>query len=193
MKVFAIGNGKSRLSVNLHCLRQHGAIVGCNALYRDFTPDFLIAADSAMINEIVEAGYHEKYPVLTTNKSASIANPRIKFIPKVAGWPAGPAAIFCASEFVPTEVYLIGFDFSGDSGKVNNVYAGTQNYVDADSVEVYYANWLNQIETIVKKTPYITYKRVTSDNYYKLGWKYKNFQEITLETFDQIQNSWDTK
>lgn len=193
MRVFAIGNGKSRLSVNLHCLRQHGATVGCNALYRDFTPDFLIAADNKMIAEIVQSGYSKQYPVLTTNKLAALRDPTLKFIDKIPGWPSGPAAIFCASELVPAEIFLIGFDFSGINGKVNNVYAGTTNYATPESPEIYYGNWLSQIEKIVKKTPYITYKRVTDDNYYKLGWKYKNFHEIDFATFEKLKSSWEQK
>ena len=38
-RVFAIGNGESRKSIDLNELRPHGIIYGCNALYRDFQPD----------------------------------------------------------------------------------------------------------------------------------------------------------
>ena len=39
--VFIIGNGTSRKSIDLEKLRKHGIIIGSNALYRDFTPDYL--------------------------------------------------------------------------------------------------------------------------------------------------------
>ena len=44
-KVFCIGNGESRKDFNLERLRQFGKIYGCNGLYRDFTPDVLVAMD----------------------------------------------------------------------------------------------------------------------------------------------------
>jgi hypothetical protein len=56
-KVFVIGNGESRKGVDLDRLQQHGKVYGCNALYRDFTPDALVCVDSAMIHEVYSSGY----------------------------------------------------------------------------------------------------------------------------------------
>ena len=57
-KVFVIGNGESRKGVDLDRLQQHGKVYGCNALYRDFTPDALVCVDSAMIHEVYSSGEH---------------------------------------------------------------------------------------------------------------------------------------
>ena len=38
-RVFCIGNGESRASIDLIKLRPHGKIYGCNGLYRDFKPE----------------------------------------------------------------------------------------------------------------------------------------------------------
>ena len=51
--LFCLGNGESRLEINLEDLRPHGKIYGCTALYRDFIPDVLVAVDPAMHNEIL--------------------------------------------------------------------------------------------------------------------------------------------
>ena len=48
-KAFCIGNGESRKGFDLEQLRPHGKIYGCNALYRDFTPDVLVAVDHAYV------------------------------------------------------------------------------------------------------------------------------------------------
>ena len=56
-RVFCIGNGESRQSIDLLKLRPHGKIYGCNALYRDFTPDVLTAVDHGIMHEI----YHSCY------------------------------------------------------------------------------------------------------------------------------------
>lgn len=56
-KVFCIGNGESRKGFDLHKLKPHGRIYGCNGLYRDFTPDVLIALDHGIMHEIYHSGY----------------------------------------------------------------------------------------------------------------------------------------
>lgn len=57
MRVFCIGNGESRKDFDLEQLRQYGKIYGCNALYRDFTPDVLTAVDHGICHEIYQSGY----------------------------------------------------------------------------------------------------------------------------------------
>jgi hypothetical protein len=56
-RVFCIGNGESRKDIDLEKLRSHGKIYGCNALYRDFTPDVLVAVDQGIMHEIYHSGY----------------------------------------------------------------------------------------------------------------------------------------
>jgi len=57
MKYFVLGNGESRLQLDLKALGRCGGVYGCNALYRDYTPDALIAVDGGMIHEIASSGY----------------------------------------------------------------------------------------------------------------------------------------
>ena len=56
-RVFCIGNGESRKDFDLESLRPHGKIYGCNALYRDFTPDVITAVDMGIMHEIYNSGY----------------------------------------------------------------------------------------------------------------------------------------
>jgi len=56
-RVFCIGNGESRKHLDLETLRPHGKIYGCNALYRDFTPDVITAVDMGIMHEIYNSGY----------------------------------------------------------------------------------------------------------------------------------------
>ena len=58
-QTFIIGNGESRKGLDLDSLREKGKIYGCNALYRDFTPDVLVVVDEAMMFEIVTSGYQK--------------------------------------------------------------------------------------------------------------------------------------
>ena len=50
-----IGNGPSRKGIDLEELE--GTTFGCNALYRDFTPDYLVSGDAGVIKEICATGY----------------------------------------------------------------------------------------------------------------------------------------
>jgi|TARA_B110000503_G_scaffold106281_1_gene158680 hypothetical protein len=56
-KVFIIGNGESRLTVDLENLKKRGKVYGCNALYRDYTPDVLVCIDAGMQHEVYGSGY----------------------------------------------------------------------------------------------------------------------------------------
>jgi hypothetical protein len=55
--VFCIGNGESRKDFNLDLLKPHGKIYGCNALYREYTPDVLVSVDHGIMHEIYQSGY----------------------------------------------------------------------------------------------------------------------------------------
>ena len=46
---FVLGNGTSRTSIDHTQLKLKGTVYGCNALYREFDPDFLIAVDAKNI------------------------------------------------------------------------------------------------------------------------------------------------
>ena len=48
---YIIGNGPSRKGLNLDSLE--GTTFGCNALFRDYSPDYLISGDSTIIKEII--------------------------------------------------------------------------------------------------------------------------------------------
>ena len=58
--VYLLGNGKSRSKYNVmdyKAMQKDGIVVGCNAFYRDFTPDYLFAIDAGIISEILDTGY----------------------------------------------------------------------------------------------------------------------------------------
>ena len=56
-RVFVICNGESRKGIDLEQFKQYGKVYGCNAIYRDFTPDALIAVDDRMVHQIYWSGY----------------------------------------------------------------------------------------------------------------------------------------
>jgi len=56
-QVFIIGNGESRIGFDLEKLRDYGKIYGCNLLYKEFTPDVLIAVDERIMHPCYWSGY----------------------------------------------------------------------------------------------------------------------------------------
>ena len=57
---YCIGNGPSRKDFDLNRLKATGQTYGCNALYRDFVPDFIFSIDSPVTLEMVKEKVYEK-------------------------------------------------------------------------------------------------------------------------------------
>ena len=122
--VFLIGNGTSRKDFDLERLRGKGTIIGCNALYREFTPDVLIAIDAKMLKELKKSGYgeeEEEFVIIPRNRTVGI---------KAMTWKterfntSGCFAMkLITSIMKPTKCYMIGMD-----GYPGNMYDGTENY-----------------------------------------------------------------
>jgi len=53
--IFVLGNGPSRKNIDPSKLQ--GTVIGCNACYRDFTPDVICAIDAGIMSDIIDSGY----------------------------------------------------------------------------------------------------------------------------------------
>ena len=157
MNAYVLGNGTSRQAVNLESLRKHGKIYGCNALYRDFSPDVLIATDPGISGEIQHSGYALKHEFYTRNPLPKLGAKRIEYN---FGYSSGPIALTYASNSEANKIYILGFDFAGIAGKFNNVYAGTAHYKRQNDPETYFGNWVDQVTTIISAHPNKTYVRI---------------------------------
>lgn len=179
---FVLGNGKSRLQIDLHVLRHYGKIYGCNALFREFIPDILIATDRPMATEIEESGYSEKNEFWTRIPSPEHSARKIDIN---YGFSSGPIAISLAARYGHNPIYLLGFDLTGVNGKINNIYAGTPNYRPLTDKETFWGNWVLQIHTIMKdQFPYQKYIRVNDSSYTPIEWKSQpNYSEISYPDF----------
>ena len=185
---FVLGNGVSRAPLTLENVRQYGTVYGCNALYREFMPDYLVAVDTKMVLEINAAGAQYKTSVWTNPNRAYTKLTGINIFKPSKGWSSGPTALHLASDHKASDIYILGFDYVGigdDIAKVNNIYAGTQNYKKRETTATYYGNWLRQTATTIQKFPKIRYIRVVGDTMFvppELT-KLKNLEHITLEDF----------
>ena len=183
---FVLGNGKSRLNINHRKLKPLGTIYGCNALYREFEPDHLVAVDVKMVNEIIASGYHHTNAVWTNPNKGINATTGINYFSPHKGWSSGPTALHFAATQGHKTVYILGFDYQGNNGLFNNVYADTFNYKKSSDSATFFGNWLGQTEKTIKEFPSVTFFRVIEKGYFvpdKLQ-GIRNLNHITLEDFE---------
>jgi hypothetical protein len=157
---FVLGNGKSRLALKLDKLKLQGTMYGCNALYREFDPDYLICVDVKMVNEVIATGYHENHAVWTNPNRGITASHNINYFSPHKGWSSGPTALWFACSQGYSEIYIFGFDYLGIEGKFNNVYSDTFNYKKSEDSATFYGNWLSQTERTIKEFPQIQFYRI---------------------------------
>lgn len=147
---FVVGNGVSRQLVDLSALKTRGKIYGCNALYRDFTPDVLVSTDTPISETIQQSGYAVKNCMYTRKPIPSLG---AMLIPQpYFGFSSGPVALALASDAEHTVIYIIGFDMGPTKdGTFNNVYADTEFYKKSSSVPTYTGNWARQMAQIMQQ------------------------------------------
>ena len=187
---FVLGNGTSRSSINLNQLKNLGAIYGCNALYREFEPDYLIAVDTKMILEINKAGYQHSHEVWTNPNRAYHQMNGFNFFNPSKGWSSGPTALWLASTHTNNDIYILGFDYQGIDNKINNIYADTSNYKKSHERATYHGNWLKQTVITCQKFHQKRYIRVLGENPFipKEFANINNLSHITIEEFKKIFN-----
>jgi hypothetical protein len=150
-RAFVLGNGKSRLGVDAKKLLDLGTVYACNAVYREFNPHHLIAVDVKMINEIIDSGYHSKNQVWTNPNKTIKSTQHLNFFNPHRGWSSGPTALWLSASKGHPVIFILGFDYEGINGRVNNVYADTKNYRSSRDTATFYGNWLNQTHTVIKE------------------------------------------
>ena len=184
---FVLGNGTSRSNLNHVNLLDKGTVYGCNAIYRECSPHYLIAVDVKMVNEIVASGYHKKNSVWTNPNKGLSTKHHINLFNPHKGWSSGPTALWFACGHGHKEIYIFGFDYQGLNGKFNNVYADTYNYKKSSDVATFHGNWLTQTERTIREFKQIKFYRVVEDGAFipdQLGIQLTNLKHISYTEFE---------
>ena len=192
-RAFVLGNGISRKDIDLQQLKQYGPIYGCNALYREFIPDALIATDKPIATHIQESGYSSQHRFHTRRPIAGLG--ALDVPKKYFGYSSGPIATSIAAQDGNLYIYLVGFDMGPTANNtVNNLYAGTEFYKSATAPPTFTGNWVKQLCQIAKDYPKVQFIRVqgattaTITEFSAL----LNFTHLDLATFlDRINNKKD--
>jgi len=158
-RAFVLGNGVSRLAVNLHQLQEFGPIYGCNALYREFMPTVLISTDRPISTRIQEEGIASRIRMYTRKPIPGLGALRIPN--DWYGFSSGPAATAIAAQDRHVAVYMLGFDLGPLPGeKFNNIYADTEFYKKSSARPTFSGNWVRQIQQIAKTFPKTNFFRI---------------------------------
>jgi hypothetical protein len=187
---FVLGNGTSRTSIDHTQLKLKGTVYGCNALYREFDPDFLIAVDTKMILEINSESYQHGHSVWTNpNRSFNGMN-GFNFFNPSKGWSSGPTALWLASTHDTQDIYILGFDYTGTGNKINNIYADTRNYKKSHDRATYHGNWLSQTIATCQKYSKKRYIRVVGEDAFIPNEfaRLDNLEHITVHEFKKIMD-----
>jgi hypothetical protein len=190
---FVLGNGQSRTIVPVDNLKTFGKTYGCNALYRDFTPDVLVATDRPISTQIQETGYAKKNKFYTRKPIEGLGALRLP--QQYYGYSSGPNAVGLAAIDGARVVYMIGFDLGPtQQEKFNNVYAGTEFYKNVDSRPTYTGNWVRQIVKITADFSEIEFVRIVGPTTAVINdlLKIPNLQHEYMDSFlNRINNQKD--
>jgi hypothetical protein len=158
-QAIAIGNGESRSDFDMRFVINHqGGLLAenklqsyaCNAAYRDFTPDFLVATGDTIVEEIANSGYCGNNIVYASAKNVLKYPGKFYLIPQNIMVNAGAIAAYMACFDGHKKVFLMGYDMYDVESPVNNIYKDTNGYpksTDIDNGEFYALSLHDVMET----------------------------------------------
>lgn len=187
-----IGNGTSRKSFDLKKIENHRGghlgkrrlqSYGCNALYRDMSPDFLVCTNPFLTNEIVKSKYANEHIVMSNAINVKNHPGVLHLFPYGHIWCAGAMATWLACFDGHKKVYLLGFD-NHDGKNNNNVYAGTDHYKPAD-FPAKSEKWEGQMKRIFDAYDDVDFAWISSgQSRFPKEWKYcLNLRQIVTHDF----------
>lgn len=192
-QAFVLGNGTSRRDISWSAMKQAGAIYGCNALYREHTPDVLVATDRPIAEHIQKSGYSNNNRFYTRRPLPGLG---AQVVPKpYFGYSSGPIAVALSAQDQHLLVYLVGFDMGPTANKtINNLYAGTEFYKPTTAAPTFTGNWIRQLIRIMhdfRQTHFVRVVGATTARIPELE-QVPNLVHLDLDAFvDRINNKKD--
>ena len=190
---YCIGNGPSRKGFDLNKLKATGQTYGCNALYRDFLPDFIFSVDTKISVKMCEDKVGLKTihygPALEVNRKQNKG--MMHLIPNNPHWISGNAAFWTAGVHGHKNIYLLGYDFREyGKGQLNNIYQDTDYYGERNN-DAIFEGWLASFRTMLKMRPYVNYTIVHDNppdflNYLQTGTDLSNSRVISYAEFEKV-------
>ena len=194
-QAIAIGNGESRSGFDLKYIANHqGGVLavdklqsyGCNALYRGFTPDFLVATGTDIIAELANSTYVNDH-IVYTNAQHIVEYPgKFYLTPQNPAFDAGAIAAYLACFDGHTKVFLLGYDSDHGMGPVNNIYKDTAGYAASDREQDNGQFWAKTLSMVINTYPEVDFVRVMPTKEYWMHedlLKLPNLRQIDFRGF----------
>lgn len=193
-RAVVIGNGASRKNYELNLLKNHragilGALAvqtyGCNALYRDFSPTFLVSTGTEISKEIADSGYCEDNIVYANAEIVATHPQKFYLIPQDVHYDAGALAVYLACFDGHKQIYLTGFDNWTGDGDNSNMYIDTNAY-GAYNQEPAHNFWTTTLKHVMETYPEVMFTRVmpTPNWWSPDAWKScANYRQISYKSF----------
>jgi len=158
---------------------------GCNAIYRNFKPDFIVATGKDFINELAQQSYCDEGIVYANNKYLEIYPNKFNIIPQNPEYNAGAIAAYMAAFDGHQRVYMLGFDGIDNTDDNYNLFAGTPNYPPSNYPinEEFWVRSLNEVMNVYTDTEFV---RVCPSKRFRQpeSWKYNlNYKQIDFRQF----------
>ena len=190
-----IGNGLSRKNFDLKLLHGQkggeggvspiGQTYGCNWLFIDFTPTFLICNNKFLCAEIAASKYCEDNIVYSNQRQITKHPGHFHLYPHFKPNNAGTLAAWLACADGNKEVYLLGFDFY-ETGAENIYYKQRSCYNFVAEAEDCNAKWIKQLVNLINLYDDVSFYRVVEHKKTnmpnKLLWL-DNFKQITYTEY----------
>ena len=192
-RAVVIGNGTGREKMPLDFLKDPSGLLGsktvqtygCNALYRDYQPDFLVATGNAVIKELASSSYVNSNIVYTSSMHMLEYPNKFYLIPKNPYLDAGSTALYLAAFDGHTTIWMMGFDGQDTPTFNNNIYAGTNGY-DPKNYAPVNTKWEQNQKSVFDIYNNVDFVRVTLHGADPIPSTWKtcpNFRQINLNEF----------
>lgn len=192
-----LGNGLNRDLLPLNFYKKERGFIGsktltiygCNALYRDFDPNFLIVTREAIAEEIINNNLKDnnycKKNIVYSNINNILDYPgNFHVIPQNPGWNSGAMATYLACFDGHKKIYLLGHDSIDSPGADYNLYAGTNGYQINNGIygSLYETNMVQVFKTYTDVDFVLVNK--TGQGFIPESWKYcLNLRRLSIREF----------
>jgi hypothetical protein len=190
-----IGNGPSRTKFDLQLLtgqvggeqgvRSVGQSYGCNLLYKDFAPTFLLCFDKTICAEIAQTDYTQDNIVYSNARHILACPGHFHLYPHFYNAPVGVLAAHIAAADGHKTVYLLGFDWykQGTENVYHNTHARYTTTNDVDSVNQKFTDTLVKLLNTYPDTDFVRVCDTNSSLYPDdLNWC-RNFRQLEYRQY----------
>jgi len=158
---------------------------GCNAIYRNFKPDFIVATGDGIVKEIAESTVDKTNIIYAYNKNLEKYPGKFNLLPQNPELNAGAIAAYMAAFDGHKRVYLLGFDGIDTIGNNYNMFAGTPNYPPLD-YPIYEESWIRNLDTVMQVYNDTEFVRVAPSQRFRQPEQWKdnlNYRQIDFRQF----------